>query len=73
VKKAKANDIRRIREELEMTQEDFARALAVVTSTVSRWENDHTAPSRLARRAIDLLVQRRESRPTPSTYADSRA
>ena len=49
--------IRQIRQRLGMTQEDFAHALAVTASTVNRWENDHTAPSRLARRAIETLVQ----------------
>ena len=50
---------RRIREQLRMTQEDFAHAIAVTASTVNRWENEHSTPSRLARRAIELLVQSR--------------
>lgn len=53
--------IRQIRRQLGMTQETFANAIAVTTSTVNRWENDHTVPSRLARRAIETLVERRES------------
>jgi DNA-binding transcriptional regulator YiaG len=57
--KEKRIDIRGIRRQLGMTQEGFANALAVTTSTVNRWENDHTAPSRLARRAIEILVQGR--------------
>jgi len=50
---------RRIRQQLGMTQEEFAHAIAVTASTVNRWENDHAAPSRLARRAIEILVHSR--------------
>ena len=52
-------DIRQIRRQLRMTQEEFAHAIAVTASTVNRWENAHAVPSRLARRAIDELISRR--------------
>ena len=52
------SEIRRIRLQLGMTQETFAHAIAVAASTVKRWENDRMAPSGLARRAIETLVQR---------------
>jgi transcriptional regulator with XRE-family HTH domain len=52
-------DIRLIRQQLRMTQEEFAHAIAVTASTVNRWENAHAVPSRLARRAIDELMSRR--------------
>jgi putative transcriptional regulator len=52
-------DIRLIRQQLRMTQEEFAHAIAVTASTVNRWENSHAVPSRLARRAIDELMTRR--------------
>jgi putative transcriptional regulator len=55
----KGSDIRQIRQRLRMTQEEFAHAIAVTASTVNRWENDHAAPSRLARRAIEELLVRR--------------
>jgi len=58
----KGHYIRQIRQRLRMTQEDFAHAIAVTASTVNRWENDHSVPSRLARRAIETLVQSRGSR-----------
>ncbi len=53
------NEIREIRQQLRMTQEEFAHAIAVTASTVNRWENAHAAPSRLARRAIEELMNRR--------------
>ncbi len=37
--------IRELREELGMTQHEFARATGVVQSTVHRWENRIVAPT----------------------------
>lgn len=51
-------EIRVIRQQLRMTQEEFAHAIAVTASTVNRWENAHAVPSRLARRAIEELMSR---------------
>lgn len=48
--------IRKLRRQLEMTQEQFAYAIGVTVSTVNRWENGHIEPSRLARRAMDKLA-----------------
>lgn len=44
-----------LRQQLRMTQEEFAHALGVTVSTVNRWENGHVAPSRLARKAMEGL------------------
>lgn len=44
--------IRQLRQKLGMTQEEFAHALGITVSTVNRWENSHSAPSKLARSAI---------------------
>ncbi len=53
------NLVRSFRHQMNMTQEQFAHALAVTVSTVNRWENSHSAPSRLAWRAIHELARRR--------------
>lgn len=53
------NLVRAFRHRMSMTQEEFAHALAVTVSTVNRWENAHSAPSRLAWRAIHELARRR--------------
>jgi putative transcriptional regulator len=37
---------------MEITQEELARTLSVTLSTVSRWENGHVLPSRLAWHAL---------------------
>jgi putative transcriptional regulator len=42
-----------------MTQEGLARALSVTFSTVSRWENGHVLPSRLAWHALQRFATER--------------
>jgi putative transcriptional regulator len=51
--------IRRLRQRLGLTQEEFAHAIAVTVSTVNRWENAHAAPSKLAWKVIRDLARRR--------------
>jgi putative transcriptional regulator len=53
------NLVRTLRQQLGMTQEEFAHQIAVTVSTVNRWENSHAEPSKLAWKAIrDLAKQR---------------
>jgi DNA-binding transcriptional regulator YiaG len=54
--------IRSLREALQLTQEEFARELGVSFTTVSRWENGHGKPSRLAQRQLQELADRRDLR-----------
>jgi putative transcriptional regulator len=42
-----------------LIQEGLARALSVTFSTVSRWENGHVRPSKLAWKAIERLARER--------------
>ena len=51
--------IRTLRQQLGLTQEEFAHAIAVTVSTVNRWENAHAAPSKLAWKVIRDLARRR--------------
>jgi DNA-binding transcriptional regulator YiaG len=51
--------IRAWRRRIGMTQEGLAQALSVTFSTVSRWENGHVRPSKLAWRAIEQLAAER--------------
>jgi putative transcriptional regulator len=51
-----ASPVSALRRRLQMTQEEFAHAIGVTVSTVNRWENGHIEPSRLARKAMDLLA-----------------
>ena len=43
-----------------LTQEGLASALSVAFSTVSRWENGHVRPSKLAWKAIERLARERD-------------
>ena len=40
--------VRLVREKLEISQEDLARALNVSYATINRWENSKTKPTRMA-------------------------
>ncbi len=51
--------IRTLRQQLSMTQEEFAHQIAVTVSTVNRWENSHAEPSKLAWKAIRDLARMR--------------
>ena len=53
--------IKEIRKRLNLSQEEFAKKLGVSFTSVNRWENGQTKPSKLARRQIlNLLEQIRE-------------
>src|SRR6266446_7813966 len=51
--------VRQLRQQLGMTQEEFAHEIAVTVSTVNRWENAHAQPSKLAWKAIKDLARQR--------------
>jgi transcriptional regulator with XRE-family HTH domain len=50
--------IRAIRLKLGFTQEDLARKLGLVLSTVSKWEQGVTNPSRLAREKLEKFLKK---------------
>ncbi len=51
--------IRAWRQRTGLTQEGLAQSLSVTFSTVSRWENGHVLPSKLAWRALQQLATER--------------
>ena len=53
----KPEDIRALREQLELTQEVFARILGVSFATVNRWENGKSMPSGDYARVLQTLGQ----------------
>jgi putative transcriptional regulator len=53
--------IRAWRRRIGLTQEGLAQALSVTFSTVSRWENGHVRPSKLAWKALEQLAAERGS------------
>lgn len=50
--------IKEIRFKLGFTQEDLARKLGLSLSTVSKWEQGVTSPSRLAREKLERLMMK---------------
>jgi putative transcriptional regulator len=53
----KAQEIRALRERLQLTQEVFARILGVSFATVNRWENEKSEPSGDYARVLQTLQQ----------------
>lgn len=51
-----SSTLKEIRKQLEISQEDLARKLEVSFSTVNRWENGKSAPSKLAKKQLDTFV-----------------
>ena len=49
--------IKSIRQQLGLSQEELAQKLGVSFTTVNRWENGQTKPSKLARRQIETLCK----------------
>ncbi len=50
--------VRSIRRQLDISQEDLARALGVSYATVNRWENGQAMPSKLAKAQLDAFCAR---------------
>lgn len=50
--------IRSLREELNMTQENFAHEIGVTFATVNRWENGRTTPNKVAQKVLLLLEKK---------------
>jgi len=48
--------IKEMRLNLGMTQEELAQKLGVSFTSVNRWENGQTKPSKLARKQLELLA-----------------
>ena len=46
-----------LRQELGLTQEEFANSLGVVFSTINRWENGRTYPSPVALKLIEAKLE----------------
>ncbi|MBD2561895.1 MULTISPECIES: helix-turn-helix domain-containing protein [Nostoc] len=49
--------IRDLRQQLNLSQKQFAAKLGVSFKTVNRWENRHTVPSRIALKLIEEMLR----------------
>ena len=52
-----SKEIKELREKIDATQTEFARALGVSFSTISRWENDEAQPSDIQEEQLIALKQ----------------
>ncbi|MEH2420675.1 MAG: helix-turn-helix domain-containing protein [Nostoc sp.] len=50
--------IRELRQQLNLSQKQFATRLGISFKTVNRWENRHTVPSRLALKLIQEMLRK---------------
>ena len=50
--------IRKLRQELNMTQESFAHEIGVTFATVNRWENGRTTPNKVAQKVLRLMEKK---------------
>jgi DNA-binding transcriptional regulator YiaG len=51
-------EIRRLRQNLRMTQEDFAHEIGVTFATVNRWENGRTEPKKVTQKVLKLFAKK---------------
>lgn len=57
-----AAKVKALREQLDISQEDLAKALGVSFATVNRWENNKTKPSTLAKNQFERFYQEQQGR-----------
>jgi putative transcriptional regulator len=50
--------IRELRQNLNMTQENFAHEIGVTFATVNRWENGRTQPNKVAQKVLKQLERK---------------
>ena len=52
-----AESVKLVRNKLNLSQEDLARALGVSFATVNRWENESYKPSRLVKKSFEVFCK----------------
>ncbi|MDZ8263842.1 helix-turn-helix transcriptional regulator [Nostoc sp. ChiQUE01b] len=50
--------IRELRQQLNLSQKQFAAKVGVSCKTVNRWENEHTVPSQIALKLIQEMLRK---------------
>jgi DNA-binding transcriptional regulator YiaG len=49
--------VKKVRSQLNLSQEDLAHAIGISFATVNRWENGKTNPSKLAKRQFEQFCE----------------
>lgn len=65
-----AEKLLRIRAELQLSQEALARELHVSFTSINRWENEKTVPSRRAQMMIDTYCEKNNIKLTDTERKD---
>ena len=52
--------IKKIRNEVGLTQEEFAHAISSTMTTVNRWENDKSTPNRMAKALLIAFCENKK-------------
>jgi putative transcriptional regulator len=55
-----ASQVKSLREQLHISQEDLAKELGVSFATVNRWENNRTQPSKLAKKQLEQFITQKK-------------
>ena len=55
-------DIKKVRQQLKLTQEELANKLGVSFTTINRWENKKCVPSKLAISRINSFIKENDER-----------
>lgn len=55
-----SNDLKKLREKMLLTQEEFGKLIGVSFETVNRWENGRHTPTMKAKRKISKLANKYE-------------
>lgn len=54
------SEVKALRAQLGLSQEDLAKVLGVSFATVNRWENGRTRPSKLARNQFESFCEKQK-------------
>jgi Predicted transcriptional regulators len=66
-----SDSLKYIRNTLSITQEQLARDLNVSYTTLNRWENNHTSPSRLAKmRIAEYCIEKKLPKEIINTFKE---
>ncbi len=55
-----STQVKAVRQQLKLSQDELAQALGVSFATVNRWENGKTAPSKLAQRQFEQFCNEKK-------------
>jgi len=64
--------VKQVRRQLSLSQEDLARHLGVSYTTVNRWENGHSRPSKLAKAQFNAFCRNMAKRGRLALAANTR-